>query len=211
MMLGGSSLLAYVGYVGSFDTTETWALSYWIEDVDSANQAFDFFQNVFSHVPDTPRYALDHTIVWECDYQLSEYNNISSNKIHGFVQLKTPPIDPPICPTPTEIKRRLNDKDQMRIEYYPPNPFLGGGGYYYGIIEISDNFNTDKSWFFRFDVRKVIGLDDAWDLFEKYIDSLSDESRKSEAKDYYWICKYESKSNEINKRKLYIVDARAKP
>jgi len=81
----------------------------------------------------------------------------------------------PICPTPAEILAKLGEENLMLWKIVP---YLE-----YGQFEFTDDFNTGHRWIFHAEVvsmpRTINNVDEAWDLFQNHMKSLSNERREA--------------------------------
>lgn len=174
-----------VKYSSPLDTNEMWEVNYWVSDTPSADTAWNIFQSSFANVRNAPKYASNDLLASHCVYEFST----PKGPIGGDVLLKPDHTQIPICPSPADIKQHLNNKNLMSYNYHEGN-FMGGG-YSYGTLETSDNFNTNNQWILSFRVASVSSLDDAWNSYLTYMDLLPRASPKAVDWGTFWQCNYD--------------------
>lgn len=109
------------------------------------------------------------------------------------------------CPTAADLRHRLYNKSLMNYDCKNWGA-MGGINYCYGSIEVTDSFNTNEKWVFEFTVRHVSSLDEAWNLFTNYFDSLTNENRVAEYHGSFWKCRYGIGPEDFDNNKEHTYD-----
>jgi hypothetical protein len=104
------------------------------------------------------------------------------------------------CPRLSAIKNIINNKDYLSIGYHTYDGFGGVKSNGYAGVNFFDEFETNETWVFHFDVENVENKDEAWNLFQHYLDTQPDIARvatdskscidSSHLDSGRWICHY---------------------
>lgn len=180
------SITGIVEYAGKFDTSEMWQLQLTVFGKYTRKETWDFFQESFSKAYNASLYAVKNNYTWDCKYQFPQNKPGVYGQIGGFVTLKTDHSRVHLCPTAAALKQRLKDKNVMTYEFSPSK--MGVPYFYYGKVQLTDNFNTNDQWYYELRIIPVTSEDEAWTLFQNYLNSLPEGVQEARDEGYYWSC-----------------------
>jgi len=129
-------------------------------------------------------------------------NNFFKVLLISSFALCTPKIlaDTHLCPTLSAISKIINNKDYLYIGCYGHDGFGGVKLICYAAVNFFDEFETNETWVFHFDVENVSNKDEAWDLFQHYLNTQPDITRVASDSTITiddsildrgrWVCRY---------------------
>jgi len=188
-------------YFGSFDTNETWYFTISVWDARDATEAFQRFQWWFSMIPDTPQYAEDFTFTWECYYDIGITDLRYGYNVHAVLKSPGGSANIHTCPSPMEIQKRITDKSVLNRHSTP------GFNTHYdtAILNVFDSYDTTETWMFHFEVNFLVKSDDAWNIFQTYMNDLPNLTQIAHEEGPVWKCSYSSPIDGVETYRVYAI------